>query len=145
GVATLNFTVGFGLFDWIEIGAVLPFILINEGTWNGRELDDNSIGDLLFQVKARFMKNDDFGCFCLGMVAEIGVPIGSEEDFLGNGSVFGRVSLIADFKISIVTIAANVGAVLRDENVTLNINQTHEFEARMGVDVEVVDGLLHLL
>jgi len=144
GMATLNLAAALGLWHYVEVGAVIPFVLLNEGRVGGRELGDSAVGDLALRVKVRALDNDDVSGFGLAFGVDLGVPVGDETEFSGAGGVTFRAFAAPDMTVGPVVIAANLGAVAREKASARNIERSHAFDYRLGVDVEAVENLLHV-
>jgi len=144
GTASFNLGVSMGVADWMEFGVVMPFILLNEGVFGGRVLDDNSVGDLRLTGKATILNREDHCGFGLAGGLAFSVPTGAEEDFLGDGFLAVSPVIIGDFARGPLVVAANLGATFREESVTQNVRASHTLDYKLGARYELVEKLLRV-
>lgn len=125
-----NVMASIGLGGIMDLGIVLPIFLIQQGddpivAGVAEPVDNNvGIGDLRIVPKINLLNQDTFedpGGFQLGILADITIPTGDEENFQGGGfSAEPRLAIgygVSDF----FDAAINVGYLIRDEGQFQNI------------------------
>jgi outer membrane protein OmpA-like peptidoglycan-associated protein len=141
-----NVMASVGLGGIIDIGVVLPVFLIQEGD-NPVVADvtdpvDNNvgIGDLRIVPKINLVNQDTYddpGGFQLGILADISVPTGDEDNFQGGGfSAEPRLAIgygVSDW----FDAAINVGYLIRDEGRFQNIEAKSHLTLGAGLDFGV--------
>jgi outer membrane protein OmpA-like peptidoglycan-associated protein len=152
---TADFLWSFGLFDWVQIGLGLPTVLAQDGVGasplvtGGLELATTAIRDLRIEVKGRFLGRGPHGTtrygFGLGAVASITVPTGDRDNFAGDHNVVGEPILIADYTHEYFSVAANVGARLRDASRFADVEVGHQLTFGVAGAGYLVDRRLQLL
>jgi outer membrane protein OmpA-like peptidoglycan-associated protein len=75
---------------------------------------DAAPGDMRIGFKARLFRKSSFG---LGAAAIVTLPFGDEAAFLGDTGFTFQPKLIADFTRGPITVAVNLGAIIREETV----------------------------
>jgi outer membrane protein OmpA-like peptidoglycan-associated protein len=125
--------LAFGIQRWLEAVIDLPVSVQSYGSAYGQPLafDDPTLSrtgfyasdpsttqpppgagplDLRLGVKSRIYRNRWVG---LGALALLTLPIGNDNAFLGEGTVTFRPTLVADTTLGNLTVAVNLGAVVR--------------------------------
>jgi OmpA-OmpF porin, OOP family len=103
--ATLVAAVGFDLGLPLELGASLPFTII-DGSRDGQGL-----GDAGFHVKTRLFQHGPLG---VGAIASVFVPTGSSRDpFLGESATTPALTGVVDMTFGRLRFAVNGGVRLR--------------------------------
>jgi len=123
--------MAFGIANFLEIGASLPF-RITSGTWNPNFTGDandprdndqfnfssQGVGDIGIHAKIRFLDTSHFP-IGLALVGSVFIPAGYDKDkWLGENQVTERLSLVLDHEWRRVRIAVNGGILLRSETHT---------------------------
>ncbi len=106
----------FGVLDWLQIGADIPVAAAvkTENISTGQAKTSAAMGDIRLSSKFRLL-NIDKHSVGFSLLPYIDVPTGSGSKFVGNNSLAGGLSLIADFDIKQrVQIATNMGFYFRD-------------------------------
>jgi outer membrane protein OmpA-like peptidoglycan-associated protein len=130
----------FGLTDWLQLAFDLPMsaqaFTSAYGTYGAADdphivrsgfyaadpytnipPSDGGPLDMRIALKGRFFRRSGFA---LGAKVELTLPFGDDSAFLGDSGVTVRPVFIADFTRGPVTIAANVGAILRQSTTVLD-------------------------
>ena len=130
-----------GLFDFLEIGLVMPVILAQSGDDLGviglsGSVDGAALRDLRIVPKLQLVRAGGFG---LGVLGQIFVPTGDQSQFGSDGDVRGQVRLVADYEDGGFALALDGGLDFRPRRQTL----THisEDAVRLGLAVRVPLGV----
>lgn len=139
--------LGFGLFDRLQLDVALPIYMVNDGSYEGREIRGATVGDL--NVRGKFgLLSSLRAPIGLGVGVEVGVPTGDGASFVGAGSLTVTPRLFVDTRFSTpigtTTLAANVGARWLDERRVHDSDLSTQLVYGAGVEVEVVEQVLSL-
>lgn len=139
--------LGVGLFERLELGLVLPVVLYQTGDSFPTlpTADSPEMGEMRAHVRGRILQAAGFG---LGAQLTGYLPTSRRPAYQSNGKPGLLATLIADYGMrgSIPwRVAANVGWVLRDEQVSQLIVADDRLDFRLGGEVEVLPGTLHVL
>jgi outer membrane protein OmpA-like peptidoglycan-associated protein len=146
-----HLTGAIGLFDWFELGAELPVLLLQERddslapVGDQQSLTPMGIGDVRVYPKMRLMQQRSGGAFDLGVQAPITLPTGSSVDYFGDAGFTITPTVLASRRWRIsdgsLRAAGNLGLRLRSTESALpdgkNIAGT-ELIARVGVAYQFV-------
>lgn len=132
-LVALHLGLTLGLTPWLEVGADLPIASASYTSAYGRPGSaamtmpapsgfyaaeprtnvpppDASPLDILFGLKSRLLRRGAFGVAAAALVS---VPLGDETAFLGDSGFTFRPIAIGDFTHGAVTVAANLGLIIR--------------------------------
>jgi outer membrane protein OmpA-like peptidoglycan-associated protein len=150
---TLDLMGSLSLFQWVDLGLVLPVHLVNSGDSAGFAAPSSSVasfamGDIRLSPKLKLINRDDdiSDGFGLAMNFELGFPTGSPGAFVSDGFTFVP-SLIADYKLGPAHLAANLGARIRgpgSERYSF-LEVGHEFVWRAGASYDVLEEQLQVV
>ncbi len=113
----------YALTNWLEVGADMPLTLVqsngfdrlaDETGFPQNEPSSAGLGDLRFVGKARLLQQEDHGVG-LAAVAEVRLPTGDEESFLGERGVALAPSLVAERSFGAVRLALGGGYRYRSD------------------------------
>ncbi len=136
----------FGLFDFAEIGFMLPLVIFQ----NGDQLDvlgrnyaveGFNLADARIVPKLRLpMDRSKLGGFGASLIVPVYVPIGDTETFNSDGTVRVEPRLAVDWQHSVgITISGNVGYQIRQPTTTRNI--VTDDVIRYGLGLELPTGV----
>ncbi len=99
---TTEFWAALGLFDFLEIGVVLPVVLTQSSADLSAigvtgTLDGASLRDLRIVPKLQLVSSGGFG---IGLLGQIFVPTGDQDQYASDGAVRGQVRAIFDYESS---------------------------------------------
>jgi outer membrane protein OmpA-like peptidoglycan-associated protein len=137
--ATIHLGISFGLTDWLELALDLPASaqhfsaaygdygsaadphLFRTGFYAADPYTnipppDAGPLDMRIALKATFFRKHQFG---LGAVTTVTLPFGDDSAFLGDSGFTFRPNLVADYTRGPLTVAANVGAIVRQNTTVL--------------------------
>lgn len=137
----LHFNAGLGVTEWFEFGVGFPLYLVNEVEFNGEDRAGVTVGDLALKAKASFLNAED-SPIGIGTLIDVRLPTGDGEAFVGAGGVSVIPKLLFDAKMSIVTVAANVGVLLQGSEELQNVEVSNALQWGVGAEVETIRGLL---
>ncbi len=125
-----------GLFDFMDIGIVMPFVLSQEGQdlgiFNrpGETIEDFALGDLRITPKIRVVDPISAGGFGLAVAAHVYVPTGDDASFNSTGDVRVRPTVVIDW----TDMDSGFGIVA---------NAGYEFQPKTPAHNLIVDDGLH--
>jgi len=145
----LELTAGMGLFDWVDFGVALPFVVAQDlaaDSTLGQLGDSFSLQDLRFNVRARFVRPEESHGVGVGLDLGLFFPTGDDTQFTTDGTVRFEPRLIVDWRHdSGFLIGLNAGLQVRPERRHLNVVTGHSFRWSLSTEIPLgVDGL-HLL
>lgn len=110
-----NFTLGIGLFEFLDAGMDIPIALMQNGTNCGNttctavsNYSGAGLGDIRFVLKLRLVK-DEPGSVGLALASDIGIPTGNRRLFTGGDGASYEQRLIVSKSFKQVDLSANVG------------------------------------
>ncbi|MDX9722278.1 MAG: OmpA family protein [Myxococcota bacterium] len=137
-----------GLFDWVDIGVVLPVVFAQSGGEAERigvssAIEGASLGDLRIVPRVTLLPREWAAGFGIALAAPLTLPTGDEGSYNGEGSVRVEPRLIVDYVHDIgFAIAANFGYLVREEQRIHNIVNDDVLRWSAAVLVPLgVDGL----
>lgn len=139
--AYLDFAIGLG--DRVELSASLPFAMAQSsqsGTAAGfmlREAGISAIGDA--RVGGSVLVYGRATGPQAGLATTIGLPIGSEDSFTGDGNFSAELLATAGYVAPEVRVLVNAGARFRPTADYVSSDQGSELIGRLGVAVPLVD------
>jgi len=119
---TTELWASLGLFDWLEIGVVLPIVLTQSGDdlaaiGATEVLDGASLRDLRIVPKLQLFSDNGFG---IGLLGQIAVPTGDAAQYASDDAVRGQVRLVLDYEHrSGYAVALDGGLDFRPRRVSL--------------------------
>lgn len=134
-----------GLFDWLDIGLAVPFVLAQSGEGSSSfgidTISGFALGDIRITPKLRLLKNADFGGVGLAIAAPLYIPSGDQDSFNGDGGFRAEPRVAFDYASDFLTIVANVGVAVRPERVSQNHVNGTALRYGLGAEVPIVDPL----
>ena len=131
-----------GILNWGEIGAVVPFVLFQNGGSleplgsAGQSVSGMAMADIRLVPKVRLLDHKRFSGFGLAFLAPVHLPTGDDSSFNSDGSMRIEPRLAADWRHrSGVLVALNLGYEFRKRQATLNY--VSDDVIRWGAAVEV--------
>lgn len=115
-----------GLFDWVDVGFILPVALYQKGdSSTSFDLNDGissfALGDLRLVPKVRLLDREWLGGLGASLAVPVYLPTGDDESFNSDGNVRVEPRLAIDYKHdSGFQIVTNVAFQLRPERVARN-------------------------
>ena len=138
-----EFSAALGLFDWVDVGVILPLVLTQSGEGSDafavEGFDGFALSDLRVVPKLRILDQEKFGGFGLGLMVPVHLPTGDSDTFNGDDGVRAEPRIVADFTTDYVTIVANLGVQLRPERVAQNHVSGNAFTYGLGAQIPIVD------
>ncbi|HRE91815.1 MAG TPA: OmpA family protein [Myxococcota bacterium] len=141
-----------GLFDYLEIGFVMPLVLAQEAgdvlteALEPRSFNSFTTADLRIVPKLKILDAEEFGGFGLGLLVPISLPTGDSESYNSEGRVRFEPRLILDYRTDGgFVVAANVGFQPRQDRQVLNFENTDAFKWGLGLEVPLVRDELALI
>jgi len=133
-----------GLFDWFDIGLVMPVVLSQKAgallTEGGQDFDSFTTADLRIVPKLKILDSADFGGFGLGLMAPISLPTGDDTSYNSEGVVRIEPRLIIDWRSEGgFVIAGNIGYQPRKERKVLNFENEDALKWGLGLEVPLDD------
>lgn len=136
-----------GLLDTVELGVGLPVHLDNSGINAQGEAfnNDAQVGDLRLRPKVSLVDRDAFG-FGVAAYTQVGVPTGEERNLTSTGDFYAEPGVIVDVEQGPFKVAANVGALLQEEQDFAGATDAVGSQLTYGVggEVAVLPGQLAL-
>jgi outer membrane protein OmpA-like peptidoglycan-associated protein len=142
-------TGGLGLFEFADIGVVVPLVLYQSGegapTSAGAigSFEGTTLGDIRIVPKARLwdpMKMNGFG---VGFALPLYLPTGDDESFNSDGEFRVEPRVIADWRNRAgFSAALNLAYQLRGEQQVLNYTRDDMFRWSVGGEVPVLEDWL---
>jgi len=146
----LELQLGLGLFDWFDIGIMVPLVL-SQDLSSSEALSNPLSGDFSVQdprigLRVRLLHPDQAYGLGIGLSANIYIPAGSKDEynFTSDGDVRFEPRLIIDYRHedSQFAIAANFGFQMRPERVLQNVVNGYGFRWYLATEIPLgVDGL----
>lgn len=141
-----DFVAAFGILEWLQIGADLPLVLINQFSnplvtpipANTNQID---IGDMRVEAKARIL------CPCtapvgLAVIPFMTLPTGNDAHFVGDPGLTGGLKVALDGRVhERVGLTANLGYQGGRKVHINNVEFQHKLLLGGGVDVILPYGL----
>lgn len=149
----LELSLGMGLFDWVDIGIVVPLVLSQDLNGNTATLPervgtgDFDVQDPRIGLRVRLLRPEWAAGFGIALAANIYIPTGNQKEFTGDSDVRVEPRLAVDWRQNDwdFSIAANVAIQLRPKRVLNNVVNGYGFRWNVGTQIPLgVDGL-HLL
>ncbi|MGM0556571.1 MAG: OmpA family protein [Myxococcota bacterium] len=130
-----------GLFDFADIGVVMPLILTQSGDDIGSisAAEGFAAGDLRLVPKFQILEPGTVGGLGVGLLGTVWLPTGDQDTYNSDGAVRVEPRLIVDYTVGELVLLTNVGFQLRE---TLNQrNYTSGNMLRWGAGVESPTGV----
>ena len=116
-----------GLFEWLEVGAVIPATLYQDGDRDslyvldtGGDVDGAGIGDIRLVPKVRLLGRDF--PVQLALAVDLAFPTGDHKRFMGHDGVGFAPSLLVGGTFSFgLTLEGNVGVRYRPSKPVMNV------------------------
>jgi outer membrane protein OmpA-like peptidoglycan-associated protein len=121
-----EFSAALGLFDWMEIGLILPVALYQTGDASpaydlAEGIGSFALGDLRVVPKVRLLDREWLGGVGASLSIPVYLPTGDDSSFNSDGSVRAEPRLAVDYKHdSGFQFVTNVGYQIRPERVARN-------------------------
>ena len=135
----------FGLFDWFEVGLVLPLVAYQSGGNTGIEGQDGSIpptalGDLALVTKVPILRRL---AYAPGLGAALGLrvnfPTGSQQAFASDGTYTYNPTALIDYRFKGgYLIASQIGVLFRPTRRFLDLTVGSVFTASLGGEIPMV-------
>jgi len=139
----------FGLFEYIDIGLVMPLVLsqkagpVLSGDLN---FDSFTTGDLRIVPKLRLINPEDAGGFGLAVLGTISLPTGDTDSYNSEGKVRGEIRLALDWHSEGgFVIAANAGVLLRGDRTVLTFENATGLKVGLGLEIPLIQDRLALI
>jgi len=139
---TVSPWASFGLFDFVDIGLVVPLVVAQSGGslafFNSPDaIEGFTMGDVRVIPKVRILHPDDAFGFGLAFAAQIYLPTGDTDTFNSYGSARFAPTLALDWRdaSSGFTLAANIGYTFQPRTTAHNL--VLDDSVRWGVGVEL--------
>ncbi|MGM0576166.1 MAG: OmpA family protein [Myxococcota bacterium] len=139
--ARLDLGLVFGLFDRLEVGVRMPFVLSQTGddlAFLGRpgvRIDGSVAGDLRLLAKGTILRPDRFGGFGLALATTLLLPTGNDNSFNSDGATRFRTQLVMDWRHEVgFHVAANVGYTVRPRRQINNVVNDDEWNVGLGLE-----------
>jgi hypothetical protein len=148
---SLDAAFAIGLGKRAEVGLVLPMILEQGGdddaltrrALGGTAIPSQAIGDPTLTGKVSLIPVGELGGFGLGLVARVGLPVGSQASTIGEGALTSEARVLAEFKLVAATIQGTAGFKLRTDQRTLG-GKTWGDEIPWGLGVQLKPQMIGL-
>ncbi|MFO0746437.1 MAG: OmpA family protein [Myxococcota bacterium] len=142
-----------GLFDYFELGLVMPLVVSQSGDdlgaigRPGETVDGFALGDLRIIPKVRILGGaaDGSDGFGLHLLVPIAVPTGSQDGLASDGAIRLRPTLGLDYAFSGHVIAANVGYEIRSAEELETYTSDDALRWSVGARVAVLHDMLAVL
>jgi outer membrane protein OmpA-like peptidoglycan-associated protein len=134
-----------GLFEWVELGVILP-VGLNRPTTTTDLLSPTlafgdvsvGIGDLRLSAKMPIVRGD----FALSARLVVGLPTSGGQNFLGSDYWTLYPSLVLAGTVGPVRLAGEAGYRLRQRRAIVDFEQDDEIHLAAGISVEFIPELL---
>jgi len=133
-----------GLFEFFEIGLVLPFVGTNSlaepanpALGDGDLQWGGGLGDIRVLAKVPILRGD----FGLALRGAFTIPTATSEAYLSTQYWTLYPNLVAAYEIWRLTIGAEFGYRFRRRNAVGNFEQDDELQGNLGFSLEIVDWL----
>lgn len=151
-LTTMTLSSAVGILDFLEVGVSIPFTVYERFNAVYRaeeggllpETETGVIDDIQVRVKGTILKRDHYHGFGLGVGAILSLPTGNEKSLTGDGWIWGRPYLVADWEIGPVELMINAGLTFRKKSTFLFYEMSHGFNYGFGVNYHVVKDWLDL-
>jgi hypothetical protein len=115
---SLDYTANIGLGERLAFGLALPTVLYQDGddlppSAGASPLPVTALGDPSLVAKAALMPPGELGGFGLAALAEVTLPIGNQESYVGEASATGGLRLLGELGLVALTLRATVGVHVR--------------------------------
>jgi OOP family OmpA-OmpF porin len=115
---SLDYTANIGLGERLAFGLALPTVLYQDGddlpaSTGASRLPTTALGDPSLVAKAALMPPGELGGFGLAALAEVTLPIGNQESYVGEASATGGLRLLGELGLVAFTLRATVGVHVR--------------------------------
>jgi len=133
--------IALGLGDRFQVRLDLP-ITLTQSTESGTVGMDpygagsTALGDGRIGGAVRLIGNRDSGG-SLGLGLDVVLPIGSQDDFAGDGGIGAEAHVMAAYALTSVTLAVDGGIALRPSNNFADTRVGSELQARVGAHFPV--------
>jgi outer membrane protein OmpA-like peptidoglycan-associated protein len=136
----------FGLFEFIEIGLVVPFVIAsvaNDELAGPGQLGAEGyhlagpLSDLRAMVKVPILRGD----FALSVRGVFTFPTGDSQNFLSTGYWTAYPAVVMAGTVGPITIGGEIGYRLRTRAFLAGLEQDDELQAMVGVNAEITEGL----
>ena len=141
-----------GLFDYLEIGFVMPLVLAQEAgdvlteALEPRAFNSFTTADLRIVPKLKILNAEEFSGFGLALMVPISLPTGDSESYNSEGRVRFEPRLVLDYRTEGgFLVAANVAFQPRQNRQVLNFENTDAFKWGLGLEVPLVKDELALI
>jgi outer membrane protein OmpA-like peptidoglycan-associated protein len=141
-----EFWASIGLFDFIDVGLVMPIVfhqqageLISEG---GGNFTAFTTGDLRLVPKFRILDPEEMKGFGLAIIAPIHLPTGDAGSYNSEGVVRIEPRLVLDFQYKGFVAAVNLGYQPRNRRDMLNFENTDVFRWGVGLEAPIIEDQL---
>lgn len=141
-----------GLFDYLDIGFVMPLVLAQEAgdviteSLEPRSFNSFTTADLRIVPKLKILDAEEFGGFGLAFMIPVSLPTGDSESYNSEGRVRVEPRLIFDYRTDGgFVVAANVAFQPRQNRQVLNFENTDAFKWGLGLEVPLVEDELALI
>ena len=143
-------TLGLGLLDIFDIGAVVPLALYTAGDGDdvvggSNSVDGFGLGDPRIVPRVRIINPEKAGGFGLALGAPVYLPVGSADRYLSDGKVRVEPRLAADYRVSRFIAAVNLAYQARPEAVAHNFVSGSALRWGLGLELGVGPQWLALL
>ena len=133
-----------GLFDWIELGVVLPIVAYQAGDAapdfglpDG--VESFALSDLRVIPKLSVIKHEWTGGFGVGIMAPVWIPTGDEATFNSDGNIRVEPRLVIDWEFEGgIGFAGNVGYQFRDQKQIQNLIVDDTLRWSIGAHLPVI-------
>ena len=138
--------LGLGAFGFLELGADVPIVLDQKGTLDGvlpqEQLSSRSMGDLRLFGKTRLLR---LGSFRVGLAADLLLPTGNAESFVGSAKARFAPRLILGLDVGRFSLAVNGGYLIRDSIEIAGLHVDDEIFGGIGASLAIVRNRLWIL
>lgn len=142
----LDFMAAVGLWNWVELGAVMPVILFQqsgnlEALGTEGSIRASGVGDISLFAKVPVLKRLPYaGGFGAALSLRVNAPIpGAQDIFAGDGSVTFNPTVIVDYRFLMgALIAAQVGVHFRPDQKFFDVQLGPVFTANIGGELPIV-------
>ena len=142
--AQADVLVGMGLFEWVELGVVLPVALNRPTTTTDLFAPTLAFGDVaggLSDLRLSFKMPLVRGDFALSARVVVSLPTSGGQNFLGSDYWTLYPSLVAAGDLGPVRIAGELGFRLRQRRAIADFEQDDEIHASLGASVDFIPEL----
>ncbi len=139
-VLTGDLFAAFGITDWLQFNAQIPYHFIAEYSRPDVESfkTSNYLGDMRFSVKGNILDRNEYPVG-LAAVAYIAPPTGNEDRYLGNvGEEYGA-KVVVDADFDVLYVAANLGYNLKPKVPTPEYTIDDQFTYGVGVNLALTN------